>query len=200
MLNTQCIAIGLGVGLGIATVAYAATPQATATNATVKTQAAAVQMNLKPGRWEVTRTAKSTSGSAMSTLSAEDLANLTPAQRTKMQVLMQAAATGGGVAHTYQSCLTEKDLKDGNAFEESKDQLSSCTNKIVTNTATNLTVQHVCTSGNEMNVTVSFTAKSPQAVAGTVAISASGGGFSSTSDVSAKWIDADCSKIKSDDE
>ncbi len=155
-------------------------------------QAATVSLNLKYGLWEIT-SAGTTSG--VPQVPAAALANLTPAQKAKMQAAIAAAMASAGKPHTYKSCVTAESLQRGFSDPELS---NGCTETVVSSTPTDMQVKIACTGRHPMQGTFHFQASSPEAIDGTVdmAVTEGGSAMKVNRQISGKWVAADCGDVK----
>lgn len=147
-------------------------------------------LDVKLGLWETTST---TNVGGQLPVSPDQMANLTPEQRAKIE---QAIKGMSGKPIISKSCLTKEKLDKGLAFNERKE----CTHKLLNSSSRNLEVQMTCTEkeGQTANVLVKANALSSTNVKGTTHITVEGGGRTMTSDGSftSKWISSDCGSVK----
>ena len=155
-------------------------------------QAAPVSLNLKYGLWEVTSVG-TTSGAPPIPPAA--LANLTPAQKAKMQAAIAAAMASSSKPHTYKSCITAESIQHG--FRD-PDLSNGCTETVVSSTPTDMQVNLACTGRHPMTGTFHFQTSSPEAMSGTVEVNVAGGGntMKVNRQISGKWVAADCGDVK----
>ncbi len=154
--------------------------------------AAPVSLNLKYGLWEVT-SAGTTSGAPP--IPASTLANLTPAQKAKMQAAIAAAMASSGKPHTYKSCITAESIQRG--FKD-PELSNGCTETVVSSTQSDMQVKLACTGRQQMTGTLHFQTSSPVAMSGTidVTVTENGGSMKVNRQISGQWVSADCGDVK----
>ena len=149
-----------------------------------------IPLDVKLGLWETT---SQTNIGGQLPISADQMANLTPEQRARIE---QAMKNMSGKPITSKSCLTKEKLDKGFAFNERKE----CTHNVMNSTTHNLEVQMNCTEkqGEKVNVLVKAQALSSTNVKGTTHITMEGGGRTMTSDgtFTSKWLGSDCGSVK----
>ena len=149
-----------------------------------------IPLDVKTGLWETTST---TNVAGQLPISPDQMANLTPEQRAKIEQAMKASS---GKPMTYKSCLTKEKLEKGYGFDNHKE----CTHDVLTSTAHKVDVRMVCTEkdGTKMNVLVKVDALSSTNVKGTTHMTMENGGRTMTSDgtLTSKWISSDCGSVK----
>ena len=148
-----------------------------------------IPLDVRLGLWETT---SQTNVSGQLPISPDQMANLTPEQRSRIEQAMKASS---GKPITSKSCLTKDKLDKGFTFNERKE----CTHKLLTSSSHNLEVQMACTENQgKMNVLVKAEALSSTNVKGTTHMTMEGGGRTMTSDgtFTSKWISSDCGAVK----
>ncbi len=147
-------------------------------------------LDVKLGLWETT---SQTNVSGQLPVTPEQMANLTPEQRARIEQAMKGMS---GKPITSKSCLTKEKLDKGFAFNERKE----CTHKVLNSSSHNLEVQMTCNEkeGQKANVLVKAQALSSTNVKGTTHITVEGGGRTMTSDGSftSKWISSNCGSVQ----
>ena len=101
------------------------------------------------------------------------LANLTPAQKAKMQAAIAAAMASSSKPHTYKSCITAESIQHGFRDPELS---NGCTETVVSSTPTDMQVNLACTGRHPMTGTFHFQTSSPEAMSGTVDVTVAEGG------------------------
>jgi hypothetical protein len=135
----------------------------------------------KPGAWETTVT---TSGM---TVPPETLARMSPEKRAAIEERM--GAIGAGQSQVRRSCVGQADLQKG-FVPVSR---AGCTVKPVSRTSTKLVMTTTCTAPVPSTGTMTWEAKTPESVIGT--IDQDVGGRKVHVDVVSRWLGADCSGI-----
>lgn len=148
-----------------------------------------IPLDVKLGLWETTT---QTNISGQLPVSPDQMANLTPEQRARIEQAMKASS---GKPMTYKSCLTKEKLDRGYGFDNHKE----CRHNLVTSNAHNIEVQMSCTEkqGEKINVLVKVEAVSSTDVKGTTHMTMEGGGRTMSSDgsLTSKWISSDCGSV-----
>ena len=148
-------------------------------------------LNVKLGLWETTVV------SQMSGMPPIDMSNMTPEQRARMEVAMEAAKKRAATPHTIRTCLTKEKLEKG-LFQD-KDNEASCKHEVVTKSTTVYAVKFDC-SREDNNTTGEwrFEAVTPENVKGNgkFTIEHTGRKMSSTGTMTAKWIGSSCGDVK----
>jgi hypothetical protein len=149
-----------------------------------------IPLDVRLGLWETT---SQTNVAGQLPITADQMANLTPEQRAKIE---QAIKASSGKPMTSKSCLTKEKLDKGFAFNERKE----CTHNLLTSNSHNVEVKMTCTEkeGEKLNVLVKAQALSSTNVKGTTHMTMEGGGRTMTSDgtFTSKWISSDCGSVK----
>ncbi len=155
--------------------------------------AAAAQLNVKPGLWEVNMTSES---SGQMPIPESMLARLTPEQRARVAAAMQSQMNRP-TAHVYKSCVTRADLDKPFGMDR-HDAEENCTDKVLSKSSTSMTVDMECTGKFSVSSIYRWKALSPESVSGTMERTVSQGGHSmkSTGHFTGKWLGADCRAIK----
>jgi hypothetical protein len=147
-----------------------------------------IPLDVKLGLWETTSQANV---AGQLPISADQMANLTPEQRARIEQAMKATS---GKPITSKSCLTKDKLDRGFGFDNHKE----CTHNLLTSTSHNLEVQMSCPEKQgKMNLLVKAEALSSTNIKGTTHMTMEGGGRTMTSDGSftSKWISSDCGSV-----
>jgi hypothetical protein len=174
---------------GLATTCLAATAAVQAADYT--------KLNIKPGLWEVSSNPTVT---GQMPIPEEELAKLTPEQRARMEAAMKNYATPAAKPRVYKECMTAEKIAKGFPIN-APDAAPSCKRKIVSSTASELTLHDECDKGSQKTVSdMHFNVKSGTHVDGTlkVIISSSDGKKTMTvnSNLQGKWLGADCGSVK----
>jgi hypothetical protein len=147
--------------------------------------------NARPGAWEMTTTTV-TSGMP---IPAEQLAQMKPEQRAKVEATMKARS-GQPRSHTSQSCLTQKDLDQNRILKSEDEGESKCTRKIVSKTPTKLVMEQACPAPHASTSTMTMESKSPEMMVASIDM-VQGGSFGKVHvDISGRWLRASCAGIK----
>ncbi len=151
---------------------------------------AADAFDIKPGLWEQTTTMEVAGMSAMPQLTPEQLAQMPPAARARLEGMAQ----GGGQTITTKVCHTRESLADARSYSR---QDASCTSKVTNMTATKVEVHTECTG--RMKSSGDFVVDRVDAEHTKMS-----GVFKTEGDhpmstkmsTSGKWISADCGDVK----
>jgi hypothetical protein len=151
--------------------------------------------NIKPGLWEVTTNPKM---SGEMPIPADQLAKMTPEQRTRLQAAMKAGMTNGSKPRVYKECMTPEKIARGFEMDRGADE-ASCKRNIVSSSATELTLHDECNNPQRKSVTdVHFEIKSGTQMTGKidVVVTSSGKTMTVDSTVQGKWLSASCGAVK----
>ncbi len=140
--------------------------------------------NAKPGAWEMTVTP---SGNM---IPPEVLAKMPPERRAMVE--KQMAAGGAGNVQTRKSCVKKEDL-DQDSFMKSNDP--NCAVKTVSRSQNKLVLAMTCTGERAATGTMSFEAKTPEAVVGAIDMDR-GNGSKFHIGMAGKWIGNSCEGIE----
>ena len=154
-----------------------------------------VKPNIKPGLWEVTSHPQV---SGQMPISAEMLAKMTPEQRARMEAAMKASMANSAKPRIYKDCMTPEKIARG--FDIDQQDKNSCTRKVVSSSASELTLHDECKQQDQKTVSdVHFEVKGGTQMNGKINIAmTSTGGKTMTikSTVEGKWLGADCGSVK----
>jgi len=163
---------------------------------TARVQAAQmIQPNIKPGLWEVTTNPKMTGEMP---IPEEQLAKMTPEQRTRLEAAMKAGMLNGNKPRVYKDCMTPEKIARGFEMDRGADE-ASCKRNIVSSTASELTLHDECENPKRKSVTdVHFEIKGGTQMNGkiNVVITSSGKTMTVVSTVQGKWLGASCGAVK----
>ena len=180
------------------------------------TMAAAEDLNLKPGLWELTGTYE-TKGDPMSMMSAADKAqmaankaqmeeakaHMSPEQRAQMEAMMKqltANVDGRPKTSTDKRCLTKEDIHKAAAqFAAEVFAGSNCKLTPVKSTATVLERRAVCTSANGANSDSRMLFEAPNPETFTIRVESSvgaKGGLEIKARSNGKWLGPACGNVK----
>lgn len=174
-ITRRLVACGVGA-LGVAYLVYAAPPPA----------AMAVDLGL----WEIT-TQGQMSGAPM--IPADTLAQMSPEQRAKIQAMLARASHG----QKFKECMTEERRQKG--FDEHREHSADCKITVVSNSSSEYESHSECSSDEgRMSTVAHFKIAGRHAVSGTVDITRTAGGNTSTihSTIDAKWLSSACGGVK----
>jgi hypothetical protein len=151
--------------------------------------ALADSFNAKPGAWEITTTTL-TQGML---IPAEAMANMTPAQRAKIEKTMQARS-GKPRTHVTKNCVTQKRLdQDGMIASDNEEH---CKKKILSKSASKIVYEQTCPAPNASKSTVKVEAVTPESIAASMDMVQGGGGGKIHVDIKGRWLGASCAGIK----
>jgi Protein of unknown function (DUF3617) len=149
----------------------------------------AESFRVKPGAWEMTMTTTS----AGSTMPADVMAKMPPEQRAKMESAMQARS-GKPRTTVHKNCVTQKDLDEHRMTKPDDD--ASCTQKIVTMTATKMVMERTCAAPKASKMTMTQEAKTPESVVMTMDMQQGGPGGKIHMEMTGRWLGASCTGIE----
>jgi hypothetical protein len=153
-----------------------------------------VKPNIKPGLWEVTNSPQVTGDMP---ISEDQLAQMTPEQRARLEAAMKAGMASANKPRTYKECMTPEKIARG--FDIDKGEGKSCKRKIVSSTPTELQLHDECDSTERKTVSdVHFQVKGGTQMTGKINVVMSSGSKTMTvnSLVQGKWLGADCGSVK----
>jgi hypothetical protein len=151
--------------------------------------------NIKPGLWEVT-TNPHMSGEMP--IPEEQLAKMTPEQRTRLEAAMKAGMGNGSKPRVYKECMTPEKIARGFEMDRGADE-ASCKRNVVSSSATELTLHDECNNPSRKSVTdVHFEIKGGTQMTGkiNVVVTSSGKTMTVDSTVKGKWLGASCGAVK----
>lgn len=143
--------------------------------------AQAQSFNAKPGAWEMTT---SMTGAV---IPPEVLAKMPPERRAMIE---QKMADGHG-GQSRKSCIRKEDL-DQDRFMQSND--SNCTVKTVSRTPTRLVMATTCTGERASSGTMTFEARTPESVVGSIDQDR-GNGSKFHIGIVGRWLGSNCDDI-----
>lgn len=141
----------------------------------------AESFDAKPGAWEMTTTMTGV------TIPPEALARMPPERRAMIEKRM----ADGRAPDVRKSCVKKEDL-DQDRFMQSTD--ASCTVKTVSRTSTKLVMATTCTGERASTGTMTFEAKSPESVVGSID-QERGDGSKFHIGIVGRWLGASCAGI-----
>jgi hypothetical protein len=150
--------------------------------------------NIKPGLWEVTNNPQI---SGQVPISEEQLAKMTPEQRTRIEAAMQAGMASANKPHVYKECMTPEKIARG--FDIQKGEDSSCKRKVVTSSASELQLHDECNKPERKTVSdVHFQIKGGVQMTGKINVVMTSGSKTMTvnSTLQGKWLGASCGAVK----
>lgn len=148
---------------------------------------AAESFNAKPGAWEMNATTV-TDGNP---IPADVLAALTPEKRAELGASMKARE-GKPDSHTFQTCLTQKDLDQNTMIRSDGD--SNCTRKVVAKSSTKVVIEQTCPAPRASTGKTSIEAKTPETLLAIIdTVQGSRGKIHV--DMKGRWIAASCEGI-----
>jgi hypothetical protein len=152
-------------------------------------------INVKLGLWEV-HMVPQMSGD-YSVMAQDQLANLPPEQRARMQAAMQALMTSMNKPRDMKECMTAEKLQSG--FSSANQDKANCKSTVVTNSRSDFESKEVCASAEgAINSVTHFTAVSSDHVVGKVQMQIMRGGkmMNQNTTMEGKWLGADCGTVK----
>jgi hypothetical protein len=141
--------------------------------------------NAKPGAWEMTTTMTG------NMVPPDVLAKMPADRRAMVEKLMAEDGGGNGRAVTRRSCVKKEDL-DRNDFGRMPGM--QCTSKTTTRTPTRLVLETTCAGPPPVTGTVTFEAKTPESVVGSIDQQRPDGSKFHIGIVG-KWLGASCEGI-----
>jgi len=152
---------------------------------------AADSFNAKPGAWEM-NVITVTNGNP---IPADVLAQLTPEKRAELDASMKARE-GKPESHTFQTCVTQKDLDQNSMIKSEGD--SKCTRKIVSKSSTKIVIEQACPAPRASTGKASIEAKTPETLVAVIdTVQGSSGKIHV--DMKGRWIAASCEGIKGEE-
>lgn len=155
-----------------------------------------IKPNIKPGLWEVSNTPQV---SGQVPIPDDELAKLTPEQRTRMEAAIKNYTANSAKPHVYKECMTPEKIARGFDIDR-RGEDSSCTRKIVSSSANELTLHDECNRQQQKTVSdVHFEVKGGTQMNGKINIvmtSTAGKTMTIKSTVQGKWISASCGSVK----
>jgi hypothetical protein len=151
--------------------------------------------NIKPGLWEV---ATSPHISGEMPIPEDQLAKMTPEQRSRLQAAMKASMANGAKPRIYKECMTPEKIARGFDIDPHGDD-SSCQRKVVSSSASELTLHDECNKPERKTVTdVHFEVKGGTQMSGKINVVMNSNGKTMTvnSTVRGKWLGASCGTVK----
>jgi hypothetical protein len=148
-------------------------------------------LNARPGAWEMTATTL-ISGNP---IPAEQLAQMKPEQRAKMEAAMKARA-GQPRSRTYQHCVTQKDLDQNLMLKPDDGEESRCTRKVLSKTPAKLVVEQTCPAPRASTSKMTMEARSPEALVASIDMLQGGAEGRVHVDIAGRWLHAGCAGIK----
>jgi len=148
--------------------------------------------NARPGAWEMTTTTVITG----MPIPAEQLAQMKPEQRAKMEAAMKARAAQPR-SHTYRQCVTQKDLDQSRMLKPEGDgEEDKCTRKVVSKTPARMVVEQACPAPNASTSKMTFEAPTPEKMVASIDMARGGANGKIHVDISGHWLGASCAGIK----
>jgi hypothetical protein len=153
-----------------------------------------VKPNVKPGLWEVTLDPQVSGEMA---IPEDKLANLTPEQRAQMEAAMKAYVANSSKPKTYKECMTPEKIAQG--FDIAHRDDPSCTRKVISSSANELTVHDECNNPPQQSVSDShFEMKSGTQITGkyNYVMTSNGKTMKLIYTIKGKWLGASCGSVK----
>jgi hypothetical protein len=166
--------------------------------------AAADNINIKPGLWETTTVSQSQGAPAIPPEQQAQMdkmrASMSPEMRARIEAAQKKAQANAGAPHVRKSCLTREDLNKPLSFDEGKDD-GKCTKTVLKSTASVQEVRVDC-KGDRYNSTgtIRVTASNSENWSGTLETTLTpvgkGAPMTVKTNMSGKWLGADCGDVK----
>lgn len=158
------------------------------------TSALAEPLDIKTGLWEMTGI---TQGKGQLPIPEADMKNMSPQQ---LEAIAKVEAFANQPHKTvYKSCLTQKELENGETDFLSEETGMKCESKLSKHTRTSLAGTRHCTKpGMQQTVEFAFSVQDREHGTGTMNITFSDGTrtLSSKGKMSSRWISASCGKTQ----
>ena len=152
---------------------------------------AADSFNAKPGAWKMSVTTVTTGNP----IPADALAQLTPEKRAELDASMKARE-GKPDSHTFQTCVTQKDLDQNSMIRSDGD--SKCTRKVVSKSSTKIVIEQSCPAPRASTGKASIEAKTPEMLLAIIdTVQGSSGKIHV--DMKGRWIAASCEGIQGEE-
>jgi hypothetical protein len=150
--------------------------------------AAAADMRLKPGLWEVTMQMGHESA-------AQQMPKLSPQQQAQMDKMGIKMQSGGGV--TVQTCLTKEQVERDEPPKPRDDARQKCERTESKRSGNTVNWKMVCTGEHPMTGTGSMTVQSPEAYSSTMQMVSQDpkhGPITMNNSMQGRWLSAECKK------
>jgi hypothetical protein len=159
--------------------------------------AAAAPLNIKPGLWEMSTTV-ATSGSMMPPAM---LAQMSPAQRARIEAATKQRSAGGGgggaaggAGGSTKACLSKEDLARGSIRVERDEDHKNCQYRVVSQTATYMETHFQCKGQGARNGELKLEAQSPEQLKGAIQVQSAKG--KTTMQIAGRWLGSSCAGTK----
>ena len=146
----------------------------------------AQSFNAKPGAWEMTTTM---TGNA---IPPETLAKMPPDRRAMVEKIMADNGGADGQTSTRKSCVSQEDLDRVNFGRQPRQ--SGCTTTTTSRTPTKIVMATSCSGPPPITGTMSFEAKTPESVVGSIDQQRPDGSTFHVGIVG-KWLGASCEGV-----
>ena len=157
------------------------------------------RLNVKLGLWEMAMKPQ-VSGDLSSMVDPQQLQQMTPEQRSRMQAALQQMQAGMQKPRLTKECMTHEKLSRG--FDTGNDD-KNCKSTIISNTSSDYEAHLTCSNQEgPRSVDVHITAQSAEHVTGTVHSDMSRNGKTMTvnGSIEGRFVSADCGSIKDSEE
>ncbi len=165
-------------------------------------RAAAENLNIKPGLWELTSTYEAKGTPPMPAAERAEMernmAKMPPEMRAKMETAVKSSIANLAKPIVKKSCLLKEDLDKALAFDGGRGD-GTCTRTIVKSTPSVQEIRMDCSKGTQKSSgTLRMVAADPESWSGTMegTISDTGGATGTKAKMSGKWLGADCGNVK----
>ena len=154
-----------------------------------------IKLDIKPGLWQVTRIPQI---SGQMPIPEEQLAKLTPEQRSKLEAAMQAGLNSARKTRVYKECMTQEKISRGLDLDK-KELDASCKRTVLASTPTELKMHDECTHSNGKSIIdVHIQVSNQTKMDGTVDVVMHSGAqnMKATNTLTGRWIAPDCGTVK----
>ncbi len=148
-------------------------------------------LGTKPGAWEttVTSTMSGMPKAAMPEISPEQLAQLPPERRARIEKMMKMQQ-GEPTTQTRKGCLKPTDTLEKLTAEDRP----NCKKKVIAQTSTSLDMEMTCSGAHPSKIHMKVKALSSESVATTMDMEAEGG-FKMHAEGKSHWVGSSCAGI-----
>ena len=164
--------------------------------------AAAENLNIKPGLWEVTSLREANGTPPMSAAQRAEMergmAKMPPEMRAKMEAAVKSSLVNLAKPIVKRSCVLQEDLNKPLDLDGGRGD-GNCTRTIVKSTASVQEIRLECSKGTQKSGgTVRMVAANAESWTSTMngTVSDTGGSMETKIKMSGKWLGADCGNVK----
>ena len=155
---------------------------------------ASLTLHVNTGLWEIT---SSSTMSGAPPIPPEVMASMPPERRAHMMAMMRQSMARASQPRTVKNCVTQRDL-DRPFRPIPNDKETKCSESVVSASATMEDIRISCSGRHPMDGDFQFQAPSPGTMTGKMTMNMNEGGPAShmTTDISGRWLGADCGSVK----